>query len=298
MVLRESLDCAGFQGPGGTCAKETTLLLPGVSFGNVGQLGLDVLLTTAATALRQKRNNVVFERVCCLSSPHVIPVVGNNPLGQNVAESGNESWKQGAGASTAIELFRIGNNCESAKDEEIMVLQLRSPILEGHVQFFVDELAEWIASKGFSLVWAVAGADSGLTANPAASHGQFSHLSHDLPSIWATRVAKLGLFDAQAGSAPSAETMQAPFPPASKAGILVSLRAGCKARNVAFLGLVRYVKEGINVHDGIAMACACNEIGRILPPATDGSANSTWTVPSFWRKLFAVDHRAPPDLLF
>ena len=72
-----------------------TLLLPGVGYGNVGQLALDVVLTTLSA---KGGEGAGFEKVCELSSRHVLPVVGNDPLGLHVREE-SKGTSSGDGAA-------------------------------------------------------------------------------------------------------------------------------------------------------------------------------------------------------
>ena len=87
------------------------------------------------------------------------------------------------------------------------------------------------------------------------------------------------------------------LPPASKSGFLLPLREACVKKTIPFIGIIRYVKEGVNVADGIAMASVCNAVLRLVPTA-DGKQRSSWMIPEFWKNLFEVNHRIVPSSMF
>jgi proteasome assembly chaperone 2 len=80
----------------------------------VGQLAIDVVIAT-----------FTLQKVGTLTSPHVVPMIGNDAIGS----------PQGT-LVTALEVF-------SCPDQRVVFLQQRSPIIKGKQSQFVHDLLSW-----------------------------------------------------------------------------------------------------------------------------------------------------------
>ncbi|GBG78106.1 hypothetical protein CBR_g26043 [Chara braunii] len=115
------------------CLKGTTLILPVVSVGNVGQLAIDLLIATADV-----------RRVGYLDEPNVLPCVGNDAFGE--VPEGN---------------LTLGLEVYQDVKSEFTVVQQRGPTVKGTFSKFSDNLVSWIAETGFVEVVILSGFDPG-----------------------------------------------------------------------------------------------------------------------------------------
>ncbi|KYQ94264.1 proteasome assembly chaperone 2 [Tieghemostelium lacteum] len=103
--------------------QNTTLIWPALTIGNVGQLSVDLLIST----LKCKRIGYIIDE-------NIIPIIGNDTYTPN-----------GSGVlSTSIEVYQPQDN-----KSNITIVQQRAPILEGHVQIFANKLIEWYKKENF-----------------------------------------------------------------------------------------------------------------------------------------------------
>lgn len=104
--LKEDIDLQGY-----------TLVLPSVAVGNVGQLAVDLLISS----LNAKRIGYVWDSA-------FIPIIGPDPYNENSSD-----------LCTAVDLF-----CK--EDKKILLLQIRSPLSRKPILFF-NELQNFITEK-------------------------------------------------------------------------------------------------------------------------------------------------------
>ena len=197
---------------------------------------------------------------------------------------GNDALSSNPGKGilgSSIELYEIENlpNC--------VILQVRSPVLEGHRVFFCEELKEFIKSCGFARVVVLAGANSGLQKNPQKAHDLKIHYWSDDDNNnkkynedygWTCLENPLNLV---------------------QAGILKSLRECLKNDDddgVEFLGLVLFCKgEGNNnVVDGVNLALGLN---KLLASSSSPSFSETWKLPQFWNSIMGLNYSKEPSSL-
>ncbi len=97
---------------------------PAVTIGNVGQLAVDLLISTAQLPL-----------VGYLESRHVLPCFGL------------DAFTAGGGPATALELY-----LDAARG--VLVLQQRAPAVTGCQRRFAEELLDWVQQAGLRKVGA------------------------------------------------------------------------------------------------------------------------------------------------
>ena len=97
-----------------------TLIMPAISIGNIGQLAIDVLLASLKA-----------QRVTSCHHPSIIPLVGSNPLNNSSAE-----------LTTACEIY------QSEICAGIILMQIRSGIVKGKSNEFLDNLLLWCKHVG------------------------------------------------------------------------------------------------------------------------------------------------------
>ena len=104
-----------------------TLLLPSIAIGNVGQLAIDLLINTAMC------NGERIQKIGVLKSRFVLPMIGIDPLDLHGEHNS---------LCTSAEVFRMDRS-------KLTILQIRSPIEEGCMQAFAQDLISWTKDAGF-----------------------------------------------------------------------------------------------------------------------------------------------------
>lgn len=105
-------------------------LQPGVTSANVGQLAIDLIIST-----------LNLPCVGQLETASILPCAGNGAF--------DHQSKQ---IALSLELF----TCPVAQGQPVYVLQQRAPAARGCQQMYAEELAKWISEAGFSEVKALA----------------------------------------------------------------------------------------------------------------------------------------------
>lgn len=99
---------------------------PAVTLGNVGQLAVDLLIST-----------LQLSRVGFLETTAVLPCAGNDAFGHEVGH-----------VALSLELFHL----QLPDQLDTYVLQQRSSAAKGCQQRFAKELSEWVTAAGFAEV--------------------------------------------------------------------------------------------------------------------------------------------------
>nr|XP_046188699.1 proteasome assembly chaperone 2 isoform X3 [Oncorhynchus gorbuscha] len=107
-----------------TSFKDFTLIMPAISVGNVGQLAVDLIVSTLNMC-----------RVGYIHTDCLIPMAGNNPYA-TFAENAND-------LSTNAEVY-------SSPELRLAVLQIRTPIIQTKSKKFCKLMVSWIKASGFS----------------------------------------------------------------------------------------------------------------------------------------------------
>ncbi|KAJ3366442.1 Proteasome assembly chaperone 2 [Allomyces javanicus] len=118
--------------------KNTTLVVPTVSTGNVPQLVADLLVTSL---VKDPKAQLALDRVGDLGHPYLLNICGPDAYGV---------------------IGRISMPLEVYLDphRKITVLQQRAPIVQGYSAAFTQALVEWIKTVGFARVVLVASSDA------------------------------------------------------------------------------------------------------------------------------------------
>eukprot|EP00878_Enallax_costatus_P010526 GHUV01010991.1.p1 GENE.GHUV01010991.1~~GHUV01010991.1.p1 ORF type:complete len:296 (+),score=104.94 GHUV01010991.1:234-1121(+) len=109
-----------------------TWILPAVAFANIGELAIDVIITTLKCQL-----------VARLDDDNILACVGNNAY---------EPEPQGQ-LATALELYQVPGT-------RLCLLQQRAPAIPGRQQAFANSIAEWAKQQGISQTILLCGLDA------------------------------------------------------------------------------------------------------------------------------------------
>lgn len=132
-----------------------TLIIPSVSWGNVDQLAVDLLLTTSKDV----------HRVGILFSPHALPVAG---CGAFVTSS--PSSKTSMTLCQNLEVFCVSS--------DVYAVQLRAGACPGQEEVLCHEVAVWANSAGFGRVLLLAGADATMRVDAQLRGSQLRVVSN------------------------------------------------------------------------------------------------------------------------
>eukprot|EP00946_MAST-07B_sp_MAST-7B-sp1_P000806 g806.t1 len=256
-----------------------TLVLPAVSFGNVGQLAVDILISTALhkTDTKAKRCGEFVSR-------HVLPVAGADAYCLGASKDGPSRR-----LATPCEVFHV-------EGSGIVVMQRRSMCVRGRAGAFAEEVAAWCKEAGFAHVVLLAGADSGTLRDAAMHQGLQRGMVHYVanscvPAEMLQRAqseyTSWQLYD-QAERDADGELVALPaaekatlFPSnVHMAGLSKRLHSACEKAGVPLITLVRFVSEGYNVPDGVSLATSlCEHLPALAPEA------GQWVPPGSWNAL-------------
>lgn len=250
-----------------------TLVLPAVSFGNVGQLAVDVLVSTSLHGSTQD----AAERIGEFQSRHVLPVAGADPYG---------CTKSRKRLASPCEVFEVPN-------ANIIVMQRRSMCVRGRAREFAKEIAQWCKESGFAGVILLGGADSGSLRDLAMHQGLQQGMLHYVPS---SHVApeilqkisseyrtwqKYDQAERDANGDVVVPSAKPAFPlNIHMAGISKRLHAACESAGVPLISLLCFVSEGYNLPDGVRVASGLCEHFPMLAPKS-----GKWVPPSSWKAL-------------
>ncbi|KAI4318377.1 hypothetical protein MLD38_032091 [Melastoma candidum] len=259
----------------------TSLILPALSIGNVGQLAVDLLISTWRA-----------ERVGYLDDPNVLPCVGNDPY--SPVPSGD--------LALPLEAYVSGSNGP-------MLIQQRSPIVKGMMIEFAKNLAEFAASSGKKDVVILSGLDFGRWQRIDTSGGsQTYYLSSVNSDGYDDRCEKFGWkrlpeynpdqksWNYLRASAEGTSCVEEGFPgeddleeedyyPSLPFSALFSF---FKAKGLNVTCLLCYCSEGDNIPDSFHLAeASCKLFG--IRPTGEGDG---WLIPYSWQTVYGP----PPDV--
>ncbi|GAB2267285.1 hypothetical protein Dimus_002270 [Dionaea muscipula] len=258
-----------------------TLVLPALSIGNVGQLALDLLISSTGA-----------DRIGFLDDPHVLPCVGNDAYGP---------LPQGT-LALPLEVY-------DSVSSSLTFIQQRSPIVKGMMIEFAKNLADFAVSTGKTHVVVLSSLDFGKWKKVDMSSGlQIHYISstnadgtdvncenigwkklleqNPLQRRWkylsniaeGNDVVEEGpLFDD--GLEEEDEDYYASLP-------FAALFSCFKARGLKVTCLLCYCSEGDNIPDSFGLAEAACEFLSLNPNSFHGDENGGWVIPLSWKSVY------------
>ncbi|KAH0768379.1 hypothetical protein KY290_004322 [Solanum tuberosum] len=262
----------------------STLVLPALSIGNVGQLAVDLLVAS----LKAKR-------IGYLDDPNVVPCVGNDAY-----------WPSPPGElALPLEVY------ESSPDA-LALVQQRSPIVKGMMVEFARNLANFAAANGKKHVVVLSSLEFGRWQSIDMSSGsQIHYLSSSksdgtddhcekqgwkrLPEYNPTQRMWKHLDDLAKNAASEVEEL--PFEELGDEDYYASLPYAAlfscfKAKGLKVTCLLCYCSEGDNIPDAFHLADAVSKTLGLRPNSSQGNEGGSWTVPLSWKSVYGP----PPDM--
>ncbi|XP_066481574.1 proteasome assembly chaperone 2 [Tiliqua scincoides] len=261
----EGSACPAFEG--------STLLMPAVSVGNVGQLSVDLVIFTLG-----------MSRIGYFYTDCLVPMIGNNPY-----------------ATTEENATELCINAEvyAVPSKELVVLQIRSPFIKNKYSAFCQMLLSWVKSCGFAKV-------AVLSSSHAYQRNDQQLLGTSLRYLLSPAVQKTDSDQMQRLNWKQLEKIAA-FPEVNDdakvlhipgGGITKLLFTESCTRGIQMVVLLKFCSEGDNIPDALALADYLNEWLHLTAnqqqPGSPASTSSRWKIPSSWKLLFGSG--LPPAL--
>ncbi|KAJ8747646.1 hypothetical protein K2173_012822 [Erythroxylum novogranatense] len=257
---------------------------PALSIGNVGQLAVDLLVSTTRA-----------ERIGYLDDPYILPCVGNDAYG--LTPTGELTLPLEAYQSTA---------------KSLIFVQQRSPVIKGRMVDFAKNIADFAAASGKKHVVVLSSLDFGRWQNIDMSSGlQIYYLSSTNADGTDDYCEKLGwkrlqeydpaqrswkyLSTLAEGKAvednifPEDELEDEDYYPSLPFAALFSC---LKAKGLKVTCLLCYCSEGDNISDAFHLAEAASKLSSLGPIGGHGGDGGRWLIPISWQSLYGP----PPDM--
>lgn len=257
-----------------------TLLVPALSIGNVGQLAVDLIISSL-----QPR------KIGYLDDPCILPCIGNDPF---------DSIDKGE-LAVALEVYE-------GDDGNLRIVQQRAPVMKGTMLKFSKNLSFWASNDNIKEVIILSGVDSGKrpmqdvesspiryisTANPDGTDQRCDILGWrkfenylPLSEPWklldsqSLKEADEGLDDCEV---PLSDEMYYPSLP------FASLFSCCKARGLNAICILFFCSEGDNIQDAFCLGEAVQSFFSLNN--STGPRPQRWVIPYSWRSVYGP----PPD---
>ncbi|XP_037662243.1 proteasome assembly chaperone 2 [Choloepus didactylus] len=248
-----------------------TLLMPAVSVGNVGQLAIDLIISTL------NMSKIGYFYTDCL-----VPMVGNNPYA--TAEENS------AELSTNAEVYLLPS-------QKLVALQLRSIFIKYKSRPFCEKLLSWVRSADCARVVVLSSSHSYHRNDLQLRSTPFRYLL--TPSMHQSDQDKIKSLNWE-----EMEKSQC-IPQIGDSQFCIRIPGGgitkllydesC-SKEIQMAVLLKFVSEGDNIPDALELVEYLNQWLQIIKPHSDDPTASAlpWKIPSSWRLLFGSG--LPPAL--
>jgi len=254
-----------------TSWKDFTFVLPAVSVGNAGQLAVDLLIST-----------LQMKKVGLIQDDGITPVIGSDPYtGCFASRVGTLQLKpENAGTQSAPSLM-TGCELYESTDHQLVVMQLRSPLIRGRKSAFLERLLNFIIEKQFRETITLASSHAHERIDSQLEGDQFRYLvsaksmtsDHGLFSM-------LGWLSLEhRDSHDDRDKDVNPYIPGG--GFARQLFLLAKPRRVNVMVFLVFCSEGDNVPEAFLLANRCNAWLQLIE-----GERPNWRVPSSWSALF------------
>ncbi|PSS26073.1 Proteasome assembly chaperone like [Actinidia chinensis var. chinensis] len=263
----------------------SNLIMPALSIGNVGQLAVDVLISSTRG-----------ERIGYLDDPNVLPCVGNDAY-----------WPSPEGDLTLpLEAYASSSN-------SLTLIQQRSPVVKGMMVEFAKNVADFAAASGKKHVVVLSSLDFGRWQTIDMSSGlQIYYLSSSSMDGTDNDCERFGwkrlqdynldqrlwkylsnLAEGNAGhhdDIPSGDELgEEDYSPSLPFAALFSC---FKAKGLKVTCLLCYCSEGDNIPEAFHLADAACRLLGVNPNNFGGNEGGKWIVPFSWQTVYGP----PPDM--
>ncbi|KAM9824799.1 proteasome assembly chaperone 2 [Neosynchiropus ocellatus] len=251
------------------CFQGLTLVMPAVAVGNVGQLAVDLLVST----LNMKR--VGYFHTDCL-----IPMAGNNPYASNIEDKEE--------LHTAAEVYTV--------DElKLVVLQIRAPVVQKKSKRFRQLLLSWIRGSGFSRTVVLSSSHAYQRDDGQLQGTPLRYLATPaLQKLCAEALKELGWTEMErVKSFPGIQDANTePQLHIPGGGFTKGLFADSCSEDIPLAVLLIFCSEGDNIPDAFTLINHLNDWLHLLDSPNENA--NKWKIPPSWSLLFGSG--IPPAL--
>ncbi|KYO35326.1 proteasome assembly chaperone 2 isoform X2 [Alligator mississippiensis] len=252
--------------------KGFTLLMPSVSVGNVGQLAIDLVIST-----------LDMPKVGYFYTDCLVPMVGNNPYA-TAEENSTE--------------LSINAEVYSLPSKKLVVLQIRSPFIKNKYRSFSQTVLSWVKSSKCARVIL-------LSSSHAYQRDDQQLHSTPLRYLLSPTIQKTVGDQMQELNWKEMEKV-AVYPEINNAekvlhipggGITKLLFTESCSKGIPMAVLLKFCSEGDNIPDALALVNYLNEWLQLIKNEQSSSTTTTashWKIPSSWKLLFGSG--LPPAL--
>ncbi|XP_029919400.1 proteasome assembly chaperone 2 [Myripristis murdjan] len=251
------------------CFKGFTLILPAVAVGNVGQLAVDLIVSTLS-----------MRRVGYIHTDCLIPMAGNNPYASS-AEDAQE-------LHTAAEVY-------TEAEMKLAVLQIRAPIIQTKSRKFRKLLVSWIKASGFSRTVVLSSSHAYQRDDQQLQSDPLRYLlTPALQKLCGDALKELGWKEMERVAAfPGlTDTSAEPRLYIPGGGITKGLFTDSCAEELPLAVVLLFCSEGDNIPDSFTLLNHLNDWLHLQ--AKPSQEANKWKIPSSWRLLFGSG--IPPAL--
>ncbi|XP_053427868.1 proteasome assembly chaperone 2 isoform X2 [Nycticebus coucang] len=248
-----------------------TLLMPAVSVGNVGQLAIDLIISTL------NMSKIGYFYTDCL-----VPMVGNNPYA-TAEENSTE--------------LSINTEVYSLPSKKLVALQLRSIFIKHKSKSFCEKLLSWVKSSCLAGVIVLSSSHSYHRNDLQLRSSPFRYLL--TPSMQKCAQNKINSLNweemEKSRCIPEIDDSEFCIR-IPGGGITKALYDESSSKDIPLAVLLKFVSEGDNIPDALGLVEYLNEWLQIIKPHSDDPTASSlqWKIPSSWRLLFGSG--LPPAL--
>ncbi|XP_029022827.1 proteasome assembly chaperone 2 [Betta splendens] len=249
--------------------KDFTLVMPAVAVGNVGQLAVDLIVSTL------HMSTVGHIHTDCL-----IPMAGNNPY--PTCKGDAEEMHTPAEVYTAPEL-------------KLAVLQIRAPIIQNKSKRFRQLIVSWIKASGFSRTVVLSSSHAYQRDDKQLQGAPLRYLlTPSLLKVSAEALKELGWREMERVAAfPGLTDANAePRLYIPGGGITKGLYTDSCAEDLPLAVLLLFCSEGDNIPDAFTLVNQLNDWLHLLD--NPSQEPNKWKVPASWSLLFGSG--IPPAL--
>ncbi|XP_071717482.1 uncharacterized protein [Rutidosis leptorrhynchoides] len=263
----------------------STLILPALSIGNVGQLAVDLLIASTKA-----------ERIGYLDDRNILPCIGN------------DAYTPTPPGDLALPL-----EAYESPSSALTFIQQRSPVVKGMMVEFAKNLADFAVASGKKDIIILSSLDFGRWQTIDMSSGmQIYYLSNTNvdgsdesceklgwkkmkeydpnQKLWKhlENLAKADVSDDDISHLEDDLGEEDYYPSLPFAAMFSSF----KAKGLKVICVLCYCSEGDNIHDAFQLADAACNLAGISPDTFKGNGDGKWVIPFSWQSVYGP----PPDM--
>uniref|UniRef100_A0A8C8G6X3 Proteasome assembly chaperone 2 n=1 Tax=Oncorhynchus tshawytscha TaxID=74940 RepID=A0A8C8G6X3_ONCTS len=254
-----------------TSFKDFTLIMPAISVGNVGQLAVDLIVSTLNMC-----------RVGYIHTDCLIPMVGNNPYA-TFAENAND-------LSTNAEVY-------SSPELRLAVLQIRTPIIQTKSKKLCKLMVSWIKASGFSRTVVLSSSHAYQRDDQQLLGSPLRYLqTPSMQKVTGDRLKEMEWKEMETvstfpGVTDSEQRLYIPGGGATK-----GLFTDSCAEDIPLVVVLIFCSEGDNIPDAFTLLNHLNTWLHLVdaPVSATAQTQPKWRIPASWRLLFGSG--IPPAL--